>query len=200
MKFSISLFFITIGLFQSVWAENNFIDQNSILKALAPIEYLPEHGGKQFTIDLDIRFETNSAKLTISAKKQIDELAKALQSKQLRGLKFLIAGHTDVRGNNIYNKKLSLQRAESVRKHLILKYKINSALMQIKGYGESQLKNSIMPTADENRRVEITLLEPHRIINTTQASRIDGIHIESQRTKKITSQKLLNTDKNSFRW
>ena len=67
-----------------------------------------------------------------------------------------VAGHTDSRGSDAYNMKLSQQRAEAVRNYLVSKG-IAADRLSAKGYGESQ------PVADnatdegrfKNRRVEL---------------------------------------------
>ena len=74
------------------------LDATAIIKSLAPIEYLPEHSGKKRTVDLDIRFEINSAKLSRSAIGQLDELAAAISAPSLKATRFRIAGHTDASG------------------------------------------------------------------------------------------------------
>jgi outer membrane protein OmpA-like peptidoglycan-associated protein len=70
-----------------------------------------------------------------------------------------VAGHTDSRGSDAYNIKLSQRRAEAVRDYLISKG-IAADRLSAKGYGESQ------PVADnatdegrfKNRRVELVPL------------------------------------------
>lgn len=70
-----------------------------------------------------------------------------------------VAGHTDSRGRDEYNMKLSQRRAEAVRNYLVSKG-IASDRLSARGYGESQ------PVADnatdegrfQNRRVELVPL------------------------------------------
>lgn len=70
-----------------------------------------------------------------------------------------IAGHTDSRGSDSYNKNLSVQRANSVKNYLAGR-RVTFNRMAAIGYGESR------PIADnvseygqaQNRRVEITLV------------------------------------------
>lgn len=71
-----------------------------------------------------------------------------------------VAGHTDSRGSDAYNMKLSQQRAEAVRTYLVGKG-IAADRLSAKGYGESQ------PVADnatdegrfKNRRVELVRIK-----------------------------------------
>lgn len=70
---------------------------------------------------------------------------------------YVIAGHTDTKGTNQYNLKLSLKRAQSI-KAILLQKGIEEKNINILGKGEEFLA---VPTADEvshpvNRRVEIS--------------------------------------------
>jgi outer membrane protein OmpA-like peptidoglycan-associated protein len=156
------IFAAFLGAFPAEAAEDNYVDLNKIIRSLAPIEYLQEHSGKRppRTIDLDIRFKLNSAKLLPEARRQLETLAKALDSDALKASRFRIAGHTDATGTNAYNLKLSLQRAKSVTDHLTRKFGIAPSRLETEGYGEERLKNTLVPTAAENRRVEATLIQP----------------------------------------
>ena len=138
------------------------VDSNTILRSLAPIDYLPEHSGKKRTIDLDIRFQINSAKLSRSATGQLDELAMAIKAPRLKGIRFRIAGHTDASGAAPYNKALSARRAAAVKAYLVKRHGIRSARLDTVGWGEARLKNPINPDGADNRRVEVTALSTLR--------------------------------------
>ena len=78
-------------------AEGGGMDFNAIVRGLAPIETLPEHGGKAGvprSVDLEIRFAVDSDELSEQAAWQLDELGKALTHPSLARLRFRIAGHT----------------------------------------------------------------------------------------------------------
>ena len=69
---------------------------------------------------------------------------------------FMIEGHTDAVGSDAYNKILSKQRAEAVKRALAAYYVIPARNLRTVGLGERFLK---IPTADqepENRRVSIS--------------------------------------------
>ena len=119
-----------------------------------------EGNAPKAAIDLDIRFEINSARLSTEATHQLDELGKALTAPQLTDAKIEVNGHTDASGDAIYNKKLSRKRAEAVRNYLIEVYRINPRRLTAIGWGEERLKNTVQPKAAENRRVEIVNLTP----------------------------------------
>ncbi|MFM8437018.1 MAG: OmpA family protein, partial [Candidatus Kapaibacterium sp.] len=71
-----------------------------------------------------------------------------------------IEGHTDNRGNPVSNKKLSLSRAESVRRYLVQRKGIDVMRIQIAGLGDTR------PIADNgtdfgrrlNRRTEVVIV------------------------------------------
>jgi outer membrane protein OmpA-like peptidoglycan-associated protein len=106
-------------------------------------------------INIEVLFQYNSATLTSTAEAQLSELAIALSSPQFKGSKFVIAGHTDAKGEANYNQTLSEKRASSVRASLVQEHGIRAPALLIVGYGEEQLKLPKQPEAAENRRVQI---------------------------------------------
>jgi outer membrane protein OmpA-like peptidoglycan-associated protein len=121
-------------------------DDREKLAAIAP---------KRPKIDLEINFEYNSAALTPAAEPQLNNLGKALTSAELTGSVIMLGGHTDAKGGEDYNQKLSERRAEAVKRFLIENYRIPAANLMSAGYGKKGLKNTADPYAAENRRVEI---------------------------------------------
>ena len=141
-------------------ASDSVKDPNAIIRALAPIEYLPEHQGRKPrpAINLDIRFALNKAALAPEAKAQLDALGQALLSAKLKGKLIEIAGHTDATGPAAYNEALSLRRAEAVVAYLKSQFGIKPARLSVAGHGEERLKNSLAPESGVNRRVEISVV------------------------------------------
>ncbi len=111
---------------------------------------------EKLSVDLIIQFEFNSAKLLTDSKPLLDNLAKALNSDQLRNFSFIVEGHTDAVGKPSYNLKLSNQRAESVLQYLIGQGLSRKRLKAL-GKGSSELLLPDQPDAAQNRRVKITL-------------------------------------------
>ena len=70
----------------------------------------------------------------------------------------LIAGHTDDKGSDSYNDRLSLNRANSVKKHL-LGLGISSNLLKTKGFGKRKPRFTEQTEEAKagNRRVEVTI-------------------------------------------
>ena len=106
-------------------------------------------------IDLEIRFDFNSANISRNALGNIDALGKALSDPKLKGNSFVLAGHTDSVGSDAFNQELSERRADAVKRYLVEKYKLAPETLVTAGYGETRLKVAATPTAPENRRVEV---------------------------------------------
>lgn len=70
-------------------------------------------------IDIQIRFDFNSARLSRSAFRQVDEIAKAVATPALGDRHIVIEGHTDSKGSDSYNRNLSIKRAVTVRTALM---------------------------------------------------------------------------------
>ena len=138
------------------WAQDeSFQDHNSILRGLAPVEYLPEHAGRP-SIDLDVRFRLGSAELTEAAMRQLDELAAAMRAEALAESRFLIAGHTDATGAAAYNLALSRRRADAVRSYLVHRHGIAETRLDTVGWAFEHDR--------DRQRVELSCLVRPRVI------------------------------------
>lgn len=105
-------------------------------------------------IDLVMEFDFNSDILRGDALATADKLGKALSNPELRGQTFMIAGHTDAKGGEDPNQKLSERRADAVKRYLVETYRIPADTLIGVGYGKSHLKNGSDPFGRENRRVQ----------------------------------------------
>jgi len=108
-------------------------------------------------VDLSIQFEFDSAKILPESKPLLDNLAKAINSNELRGLSFVVEGHTDGIGLPAYNLRLSDQRATAVLNYLSLSGGVTKNRLKSVGKGSNDLLMPDKPDAAENRRVRITL-------------------------------------------
>jgi len=106
-------------------------------------------------IDLEIKFDYNSANIAKTALADMYNLGKALTDSSLKGSTFVLAGHTDAVGSEEYNLDLSSRRADSVKRYLMEKYSLAPDHLVTAGYGKTRLKNKDNPKAAENRRVEV---------------------------------------------
>ncbi len=107
-------------------------------------------------LDLQIQFATDSAALDSSARRNIDEFARALKDPKLAGMRFTVAGHTDDRGSDEHNLGLSRRRANEVMRYLVDEGGIDAERLEIEAHGE---KNPLMNEDSDyarriNRRVE----------------------------------------------
>jgi outer membrane protein OmpA-like peptidoglycan-associated protein len=113
----------------------------------------PRTESKQM-IDLNIPFEFNSSELQPQATAQLKQLRSALTSPGLSKDRFMVAGHTDAKGNPQYNQQLSERRAEAVRRYLV-DNGVEPQRLQAVGYGAEHLAQPDHPEDAVNRRVEI---------------------------------------------
>ena len=106
----------------------------------------------------DINFATGSTEILQSSIPLLDEIAIALAS--CPDTQFEIAGHTDSRGSDEYNRSLSQGRVETVRAELARRGVPATRLIGV-GYGENRPKaeNSTPEGLAANRRVEFISLD-----------------------------------------
>jgi len=98
----------------------------------------------------DIRFQTDSHKLTSDSKLILDEIFNVLNNDSWTTLE--IFGYTDNVASAAYNQKLSERRANSVKEYLVKKG-LDAAKIKTTGRGIRGNENSVDGRA-ENRRVE----------------------------------------------
>jgi outer membrane protein OmpA-like peptidoglycan-associated protein len=110
-------------------------------------------------IDLEIRFEYNSADISKASVQAVQELGKALSDPTLKGSTFVVAGHTDAVGGEEYNQGLSERRADTIKKYLTEKYGINGSDLVTVGYGKTKPKDANAPMDPVNRRVQVVNME-----------------------------------------
>jgi len=109
------------------------------------------------TVDLSIQFEFDSAKILPESKPLLDNLARAINSNELRGFAFMVEGYTDGVGLQSYNLRLSDQRAIAVLNYLATSGSVNRSRLKAVGKGSNDLLVPDRPDAAENRRVRISL-------------------------------------------
>jgi len=117
-----------------------------IKKAKAKQELL-----KVFSIT-NVQFKNNSTELTKESKARLDNTAEKM--KEYSNFNYEIQGHTDNRGNEDYNIKLSTKRAEAIKEYLIEKG-VPAEILTTKGFGSSQpiADNNTKEGRSKNRRV-----------------------------------------------
>ena len=115
--------------------------------------------GVKPAVSLRIGFDLDKATLNPAGERQARELGQALSGMQ--GKSFQIVGHTDKQGDDAYNQRLSVRRAETVRDFLVSSFGLNASLLRTEGRGEREL---LYPgdTAEDhalNRRVEVVVAD-----------------------------------------
>jgi OmpA-OmpF porin, OOP family len=105
-----------------------------------------------------VTFDVNSAHLSGNSPALLNGVAEDL--KKYPRLRIELQGHTDSSGSDAYNLKLSQQRADSVREHLV-EQGVPAARLVAKGYGESMPieSNETVAGRAKNRRVVMYVIE-----------------------------------------
>ncbi|WP_339699123.1 OmpA family protein [uncultured Marixanthomonas sp.] len=111
-----------------------------------------------------INFDLNKSDIRKDAKIELQKIIAYLN--KYPTVKIDIRSHTDSRGSDVYNEKLSDRRAKSTLNYLVKEGGIDAARITGKGYGETQLlnkcKNGVSCTNEEherNRRSEFIIVE-----------------------------------------
>jgi outer membrane protein OmpA-like peptidoglycan-associated protein len=107
--------------------------------------------------DLMLSFGYNSDRMTPAAEAKALGFAKALQTPDLAGKRFLIEGHTDAKGNRDFNVDLSRRRAQSVADFLVAQG-VERSRVEVKGVGPDEPLPGRSANAEANRRVEAVLI------------------------------------------
>lgn len=115
--------------------------------------------GDEIVILQQVQFETGTAKIKTESDGLLGEVADVLKEHP-EILKLEVGGHTDNRGPAYLNKKLSQDRADSVRKSLVGKG-IEEGRLTAKGYGPDKPlgDNKTDEGRAKNRRVQFQVLE-----------------------------------------
>ncbi len=112
----------------------------------------------------DVLFDFDKSTIKPEAASALHNVAEIIKDKG-KGRSVRIDGHTDSKGGDAYNQKLSERRAASVRQWLVEKEGLNTIKMSTQGFGA---KRPVAPNAkpdgsddpegrQKNRRVEIVL-------------------------------------------
>ena len=112
--------------------------------------------GDRFTLE-NVYFATDKATLRPESQPALNKLVRFLKGRA--GVRVEIAGHTDSRASEAYNRQLSQARAEAVRQYCI-EQGIDSGRVVARGYGESEpiAPNETKTGRAQNRRTEVRIL------------------------------------------
>ena len=120
---------------------------------------------REIRIDLsaDVLFDFDKADLKPAADGDLGKVAEVARANP--GTPIDVAGHTDAKGADAYNQRLSERRAEAVKTWLVEKGGVEAGRIRTRGWGETRpiVPNETPGGADDpegrqrNRRVEITI-------------------------------------------
>jgi outer membrane protein OmpA-like peptidoglycan-associated protein len=113
--------------------------------------------GMQIVLE-GINFEFNSSTIRVESYPILDHAAEILKDNP--DIRVEVQGHTDSKGSESYNQKLSQARAESVKEYLEDKQGIDPSRLIAKGYGELKpiATNETEEGRAKNRRVEFKIM------------------------------------------
>jgi outer membrane protein OmpA-like peptidoglycan-associated protein len=138
-----------------------YSDKNPVISAKDAerkkiIELAPLKIGTRLTLN-NIYFETGSAELSDASERELKKVIELMQRNPT--LKIELAAHTDDKGSEAFNQRLSQARAQSVFNYL-KKFGIPEERMVPKGYGESQpvVPNDSDENRAKNRRCELIVI------------------------------------------
>lgn len=111
-------------------------------------------------------FNKGQSDITAVIATELDKVVKAVQ--QFPNLKFSVATHTDSRGSNDANLKLSQSRSNAIQDYLMQNGVPLSSFGEVRGYGEEQLTNNCINGAycleflhQQNERSIFVVLAPN---------------------------------------
>jgi OOP family OmpA-OmpF porin len=114
--------------------------------------------GKKVLVLEGVNFEYDKAVLTADSTATLDKVLAGLRD--WPEVRVEIGGHTDSRGTDAYNQKLSERRSEAVKAYFAERG-IDPSRLTTRGFGESQplADNKTDEGRARNRRVELTKLD-----------------------------------------
>ncbi len=126
-------------------------------RAAAPAPAAPKATSEKVTFAADAFFDTAKAVVKPEGKAKLDDLVGKLKGIALEVI--IAVGHTDARGSDASNQRLSVKRAESVKAYLVSKG-IEANRVYTEGKGEKQpvADNKTKEGMAKNRRVEIEVV------------------------------------------
>jgi OOP family OmpA-OmpF porin len=123
-----------------------------------PVYKLVVVTAKKIELKQTVFFEYNKARIRTKSYPLLNDVAQVLKDND--SLRVRVEGHTDSRGSDRFNMRLSQGRAESVREYMIGQG-IDPTRMEAQGFGETQpiADNRTEKGRAQNRRVEFVILD-----------------------------------------
>ena len=143
------------------WATNNWQELSDSLKSSdvsgLAIEINQVHDGSlRILIPADEIFVGNTLRINRKSHSILNKITEEMNSRQ--ELRVRIVGHTDSSGDDLYNQILSLNRSNSVARHLISNG-LRSSRIELEGRGsiDPLVSNDSRENRIINRRIELYL-------------------------------------------
>ena len=121
----------------------------------------PKPVAEKVTFAADVLFDFDKSDIKAEGRSKLDDLAGKMKTINLEVV--IAIGHTDAIGTDAYNQKLSVRRAEAVKKYLSSKG-VEGNRIYTEGKGEKQpvASNKTKDGRQKNRRVEIEVIGTRR--------------------------------------
>lgn len=116
----------------------------------------------------NLNFDFGKSTIRENSFPALDKLAKTLV--EAKNWKIDIDGHTDDKGSDSFNQKLSQDRANAVKSYLVSKG-VTADTIIATGFGETKpiVKNDSDANRERNRRVEFKITKPNNEVITIKA-------------------------------
>ncbi|EKF75556.1 outer membrane protein OprF [Alcanivorax hongdengensis A-11-3] len=130
---------------------------NTPAGALVDDQGCQQYLSKDIKETLYVEFGLDKAEVRQTSYPELEDLANKMT--QYPSADLVLAGYTDSTGSAAYNKKLSKQRADAVKKVLVDQFNISADRISTEGHGEESpiADNSTRDGRAQNRRVEATM-------------------------------------------
>lgn len=136
--------------------------------ALADLSATPSQRGVSVTMP-SAQFAPGSVRYDGSNAPTLDRVVDLMR--QHPETRVVVVGHTDSRGDDVLNERLSMQRAEAVRSALVERG-IDPSRIDVDGAGEAEpvASNDTEAGRRQNRRVELVFPQVERLAGTDEAA------------------------------
>lgn len=126
-----------------------------IVPVQPPTQNLPIRNERQFTV----LFDFDSTNITSNTASELGLMADFIKTRRTNN-NIVLEGHTDSKGSDVYNNKLSQARADTAKTILVNKYGVDGMKLTPMGYGESNPvdTNNTDQGRQNNRRVVATVV------------------------------------------
>jgi OOP family OmpA-OmpF porin len=152
-----------------------------------PASRVAEEIKEKGRVTLEVLFDTNKSIIKKNYTKDIDNLADVMKGQS--DMNVTIEGHTDNVGSAAFNKKLSQNRANAVKKYLIEKGGVNAKQLKAVGYGLTKpvASNKTKEGRAKNRRVEAAV--DHAVTTDKASDTGKKVDVKKKPVKKVKKAK-----------